>query len=220
MNSNRIASVPVPERMAHPPKDPRGYPIPVIVAYDDAGEPLFTINDERAGDRCAAECLCSICGGELEQGDMWWVGGPLSALHPHGAYMDGPMHEECSRYALRVCPYLAMPKYAKRLDAAQAEKNGLSGVVLLDATQMPGRPIAFFQCRSVSFSMGWPRRPGLRYFHPVSGTDSDGETAKWLDVRVWKNGKVVPQDSDEEAAVVREALEAAMKEAQETFDNG
>lgn len=212
---DRIAAVPVPARMAHLPKDRRGYPIPVIVTLDRAGEPLFTINDEIKGDRCAAESLCTICGGELEVGDMWWVGGPLSALHPNGAFMDGAMHEECSTYAMRVCPYIAMPSYGKRIDAAQAAKNGLDGVTLIDATQIPDRPLAFFQCRSVSFNMKWPRLPGLRYFVPVTGfaVSEENFSERWLDIRVWQDGEQVAEEH--EGRVIREAITAALKSAQE-----
>lgn len=36
-----LTDVPIPPRMAHLPRDPRGYPIPVIVLVDDSGRPNF-----------------------------------------------------------------------------------------------------------------------------------------------------------------------------------
>ena len=40
----------------------------------------------------------------------------MSAFHPDGAYIDPPLHYECMRYAMQVCPYLAAPRYAGRVD--------------------------------------------------------------------------------------------------------
>jgi hypothetical protein len=52
---------------------------------------------------CVLGHLCSQCGKPLG----WWmafVGGPVSANT--GCYSDPPMHEECARAALQLCPHI------------------------------------------------------------------------------------------------------------------
>jgi hypothetical protein len=110
-------SVDIPDRMKHLPRDPRGYPIFVMAYRDAAGRAHFTINDEMMRLRLITRDLCSICGTPLFRG-RWFVGGEKSAFHPQGAYIDPPMHTECARFALQVCPYLASPNYSKLLNGA------------------------------------------------------------------------------------------------------
>jgi hypothetical protein len=112
-----VKQIPIPDRMKHLPLDPRGYPIFAMAYRDASGRAHFTINDEAKRQRMIARDLCSICGAPLWRG-RWFIGGEKSAFHPHGAYIDPPMHKECAHYALRVCPYLAAPSYAKLLDGA------------------------------------------------------------------------------------------------------
>lgn len=128
-----VRKVPVPDRMKHLPRDPRGYPI-FAMAYRDAdGRAHFTINDERERLRLIAEDRCSICGGKLLRG-RWFIGGEKSAFHPHGVYQDPAMHRECARYALHVCPYLAAPSYAKLIHGATLPAN--DPVKLVDQTAL------------------------------------------------------------------------------------
>lgn len=205
--------VPVPERMEHLPRDRRGFPIPWNVARDNAGEPLFTVNDDRKSWQALEEMLCPICGGELEIGDLWWVGGPLSAFHPHGCYIDSPMHHECSSYALKVCPYLAAPKYTKRLDGLPATKNGVPFDIAVDHTVMPDRPVVFVQARSYSYSITWPRAVD-RKLYPVSDyrLDDTGRVhiKRWVDYEVWRHGEIM--NENEGIALIRSALEGAGKQ--------
>lgn len=105
-------TIPVPDRMKHLDRDARGFPIFVMAYRDPSGKAHFTVNDEAKRMRLIREDRCSICGGKLLRG-RWFVGGPQSAFDPRGGYIDPPMHTECAHYALRVCPYLASPSYAK-----------------------------------------------------------------------------------------------------------
>ena len=88
------------------------------------------------------------------RGERWFVGGPLSAFHEFGAYLDGPMHKECGTFALEHCPYLAAPNYARRIDARTIVPGTLSNAVILqDNTTIPDRPEVFvFAC-----AMGYKR---------------------------------------------------------------
>jgi|SRR5215475_6720162 len=108
-------SIPIPERMRHLDRDHRGYPIFAMAFRDRDGRPHFTINDDLLRHQMLVEERCSLCGTKLFRG-RWFVGGPSSALHPRGAYVDPPMHDECVHYALRVCPYLATPGYNKLIE--------------------------------------------------------------------------------------------------------
>ena len=131
-------------------KDRRGYPIPFIVFRDTDGCPHFTINNSSLQRRCLKEKRCPICGSKLGR-ELWSAGGPLSAFHEHGCYMDTAMHYECLEYAMQVCPYLAMPQYLKRLDAATLDPAKCPGLpIFLDETQDPERPAVFVAVMSRS----------------------------------------------------------------------
>lgn len=81
----------------------KNFPIPFFVTYTKDGTPDFKVINEQNRKRCAEEKLCWICGTPL---DYWvvFIGGPLSAKNR--LFTDGPMHEECARDALSICPFL------------------------------------------------------------------------------------------------------------------
>lgn len=119
--------VPIPKGMRTLRRDSRGYPVPYIVLMDKSGTPQFTINDSRKVMDCVRKMLCSICGkrvplnrvgGNIEP-YFWFVGGSRCFLHPHGAFLDPPLHLECAEYALQVCPFLAASRYMRRIDDAK-----------------------------------------------------------------------------------------------------
>jgi len=105
---------PIPLRMAHLPKDKRGFPIPVSILLDNEGTPHFTITDTHKATSCAIADTCHLCGKSLTRA-KWLIGGPRCAFHTNGAYLDGPMHLECAQYALNVCPYIALKSYTKEI---------------------------------------------------------------------------------------------------------
>jgi len=174
-----LSCTPIPARMAHLPRDKRGFPIPANVLLDDAGMPHFTINDEETRQRFIKEDRCPICAGKLHRG-RWSVGGPLSAFHPDGRYMDTPMHYECCAYALRVCPYLAMPSYTKRLEGRtlNARDPGTIAIPLTDPTVIPDRPSLFVAVMHVGQT--YTRAPwGVRYIIP---------NRPYRNIEYWQNG--------------------------------
>lgn len=132
--------VPIPATMRHLEVDHRGYAIPWGVYRDPSGRPHFQINDENIRRRSMDEDLCGICGGRLWRG-RWFVGGPLSAFHPDGTYIDPPMHHECMQYALKVCPYLAAPNYGKNVGTKTLPKE--HSLIMVDPTVIPDRPAMF-----------------------------------------------------------------------------
>ena len=134
-----------------------------------------------AGDRK----LCGICGRPLER-DIWMVGGPGSAFHEHGAYLDPPMHHACAHYALRVCPYIAS-RYTGRIDDALAKHGrwppGLT--IAQEDFALPEQPPFFVMARTLRAPMDTDSG-GLR-FHPHR---------PWRAVEYWRLGV---QLSDAEA---------------------
>lgn len=91
----------------------RGLPIPFVVYRDADNIPHFKINDENKVKACIESDLCSVCGEKLS-GDSWLIGGPKSAFHPNGAYIDVPVHKECGVFSLQNCPYMAYTKYSAK----------------------------------------------------------------------------------------------------------
>jgi hypothetical protein len=139
----------IPERMAKLDRDHRGYPIPYVVFRDTDGTPHFTINDEIKVTRCKTHHICPICGRELLRG-RWFLGGPMSAFHPRGAYIDPPLHHECMRFAVQTCPYLISAKYTKRIDGKTLDPSKVPGVLaLIDPTMDPTRPKIFVAAMAV-----------------------------------------------------------------------
>jgi hypothetical protein len=99
-------SVPVPAKMAKLPRDRRGYPIPDSAFIRPDGTPDFTTVDHAKWITAAKFRRCGICGNTMH-GRVWFVGGP--ACEANRLFFDHPMHEECAKYALQVCPFLALP---------------------------------------------------------------------------------------------------------------
>lgn len=176
--------VPLPDLMRDLPKDQRGLPIPFIVLIDKDGRPHFTINNTEKTMQCLVKDLCPICGKRLHRG-RWFVGGPLSAFHPQGTYFDAPMHADCMRYAMRVCPYLAAPKYTGRLEGATIDASRLpdSVVGMTDMTVIPDRPEIFVAVMSIG-QVVEPGSAGHPYVRPK----------KRVRYEYWRFGEQIPEE--------------------------
>jgi hypothetical protein len=133
--------VEIPKRMRKLKRDRRGYPIPATVLIDSTGKPHFTVHDHAERRRVLRADGCAICGRKL-QAERWFVGGPKSAFSIMGAYYDPPMHHECAQYSLKICPYLAAPTYARRLDE-KTIKNEPGLVIIAEDRVINERPILF-----------------------------------------------------------------------------
>lgn len=116
-----LSLIPVPLKMQDLKTDPRGYPIAYSVFVDSAGKPNFRVIDQQKVNLCGSKGLCSICGKPLELTKAF-LGGPMS-FRNH-MYSDPPMHPECASYAVKVCPFLAAPKFAyAKADPTHNEAN-------------------------------------------------------------------------------------------------
>ena len=189
--------VPVPTRMRHLPRDPRGYPIFVMAYRDSKRRVHFTINDETMRQRVVAEDRCSVCGERLLRG-RWFVGGEKSAFHPNGAYIDPPMHGECAHYALQVCPYLAAPNYDKLIAGATVAEDDPTILVNQTAINSPStaaevRPALFVAV--LARGQRLVKAPGGFVIRP---------TRPYIDVEYWQHGRKLTHEQGE--AIVAEAM--------------
>lgn len=167
-----LSLIPVPLKMQDLKLDPRGYPIAYSVLIDDHGTPHFRVIDQEKVLKCAKENLCSICGKPLEL-HRSFLGGPLS-FRNH-TYSDPPMHPECATYAVKVCPFLAAPKFSysrsdPKLDQAE--------IVTLPEVSMK-RPdfMVLGTCLSHTMLM----HNGYHLF----------QSGHWTDCEIWQHGKKI-----------------------------
>lgn len=134
----------IPVRMEHLPRRGR-YVVGYMFGVDDKGVPDFTVLDDVKIIECVTKHRCGLCGREL---DYWiaFVGGPLSVKNR--AFSDPPMHEECARYALSVCPFLlGQSGYAKR-DAREGLERGHNPAM----TYVQPERFALYVCRDFTLT--------------------------------------------------------------------
>ncbi|MBY3155377.1 hypothetical protein HFO56_23925 [Rhizobium laguerreae] len=113
---------------------------------DRDGKPHFTVTDQPARHRMIAEDRCHLSGSKLTRG-RWFIGGPMPAFHEFGAFIDGPMLDEASLFAVQTCPYIAAPKYARRIEDAAFAKSAPTGSQLMRTHEEPNpdRPELFLR---------------------------------------------------------------------------
>lgn len=99
-----MKNIPIPLRLQSFPLY-RGMLVHFTVFVNDDSVPDFRIVHEENRRKCMKDGLCALCGQELEV-LLVFFGGPLCERNRY--FIDGPMHEDCARYAIQVCPYLAM----------------------------------------------------------------------------------------------------------------
>lgn len=102
-----LLSTPLPRHLKKRPRDSRGFPVPFMNAQFPDGRPDFTAIDARKVRLCAERRLCGLCGLPVKKDEVLaFVGGPM--CHENGVYSDPGAHQACARYALRVCPHMAI----------------------------------------------------------------------------------------------------------------
>lgn len=158
----------LPALMAHLPIH-NGFPVPYFTAYVN-GQPDPRVADARKARTCARRRICWVCGLPLPA-VVTFIGGPLSCCSH--VFTDGPMHEECSTFALQVCPYLATVRRDRTADESQLAP---------DPHATMEKPVKFGQMFCGGFTANL--RNEQPYFHPVASSI--------LRVHWWVAGKVVP----------------------------
>lgn len=102
---------PIPALMKDLPLDDRGYPIPYFVPIVN-GKPEFRYQDSNKREICLKRKFCSVCGNRLLDKQFWFISGPMGLMNRISS--DAPMHEECARYSINVCPHLIYFKAERR----------------------------------------------------------------------------------------------------------
>lgn len=177
----------IPARMRRLDRDKRGLPIPFIVLRDNDNKPHFTINDTHSVMAVLSDKRCAICGDRLHD-NMWAIGGPLSAIHQHGAYLDPLVHKDCGTFALKVCPYIALPSWndEKRIDAKTVDPTKLPDHMLFeDRTMIPERPPFFVFAKTTGYKLS-QQGPAHFYVHP---------NRPWQRMEFWKDGVQIDQEA-------------------------
>jgi len=123
--------------------------------------------------------LCPICGERLGKW-RWFVGGPGSAFHEHGWFIDLPGHVECIEFSLAACPYLASPNYLRHLDhLPHADRMPPEVIAFMDETVDPNRPPLFVMVAGERIELQ-DNGPTLPYVRP---------TRPYMGIRYWRHGK-------------------------------
>lgn len=160
--SNQIK---IPKRMQRL-KIFNGLPVPYTTFWKN-GVPDFKVTDHKAWVMCLLQCRCGICG-DFIKGDLWFIGGPLAI--ENGIFYDPPMHEECSRYAFSVCPFIVGRKdYAKLSTALPANMK-------IDENQPTQRPDKMGLLRTRTYSTATVH--GNAYFRAI-----DPISVEWLEAK-------------------------------------
>lgn len=124
----RLASVPMPPRIAALKRDRRGYPIPRFIdrSADIDGDPDFRIMDGTWLIKCVKQRKCWICGNPLGR-YMTFPIGPMCVINRNIA--EPPSHLECCHYSVKVCPFLAVPAM-RRIKRGMPEGAWVSGEMI------------------------------------------------------------------------------------------
>lgn len=155
--------------------------IPYIVLVK-SGIPYFKVNDDTKVEECIKERLCSVCGNPLES-DMWMIGGPMSAFHPRGCYVDIPVHKECGIYSLVTCPYMAHTQYIVKPGTVSKLQGKLEDIMLVDPTIDSNRLPYFVFCKISDYKV--VRKPPYeRFIYPDK---------PYIEVEYWKDGTQIDE---------------------------
>ena len=176
----------IPPDLQDNDRDRRGLPIPFVVYRDTQGAPHFSINNVAAVDAVLDDRLCGLCGKPLKPREIWLIGGPGSTFMEDGMYIDPFMHEECGRYAVQVCPFLAARSYAKRVEGRTLKEGDLHDTIELHDNQIaPPRPTFFVLARTTDFSLVESHDgSGHRYILPQR---------PWQELEFWKDSARITQ---------------------------
>lgn len=152
-------AVQIPPRLQRRPVF-RGVPVPYTVFIRDDGRPEFRVLDTDHWRQAAARRLCGLCG-EPQDHWIWFIGGEKclkswpGKMHQTGVFADLGMHEECARYAAKVCPFLsgAHTDYKGTLP-----RKGGAPVLVLDGGMTRPDRLGLFRTRDYKVLPGMPLR--------------------------------------------------------------
>jgi hypothetical protein len=168
------------------------------------GVPHFTVDNVSALNLVLAERLCGLCGKPLKLGQMWLIGGPISAFHEDGLYIEPPAHEECARYAVQVCPFIAASNYSRRIEAKTLKPGAIDDMKQVhDNQNAPPRPLFFALTRTSGVKL-------------IDADDGSGQKhiqprRPWKEIEFWKNGERITQEEARQIARAGDLSPSALK---------
>jgi hypothetical protein len=199
-----VKDVPIPFNLSKNDRDRRGLPIPFIVYRDMTGTPHFTVDDTDKVNTVLAKKLCGLCGKPLKVGQMWLIGGPVSAFLEEGMFTSPHAHEDCARYAVQVCPFIAATVYSKLIEDKTLKPGAIHETAQVHNDQItPPRPLFFALARTSSIKL-------------IDANDGSGKKyilprRPWKDVEFWQNGKRITQAQAAEIAQAGELPPSQLK---------
>jgi len=181
-----LKDVPIPFNLLKNDRDRRGFPIPYVVYRDTAGVPHFTVDDVDKLQTALSKKLCGLCGKPLKLGQMWLIGGVNSMFLDDGMFTVPPGHEECARYSIQICPFLAARSYSKLIEDKTLNQNTVHDTAELHNDQItPPRPLFFVLART----------SGIKLIDPEDGSGKKYILPRrpWKEMEFWQNGKRITQ---------------------------
>lgn len=179
-----MKDVPIPFNLSKNDRDRRGFPIPFVVYRDVRGVPHFTVDDTVKLNQALTEKLCALCGKKLKLGQLWLISGPEAAFLDDGLYTTPPAHEECARYAIQVCPFLAVPTYSKLIEDKTLKPEAIHDTVAVHNDQIaPPRPPLLVLSRTSAITL-------------INADDGSGKKyvaprRPWKDVEFWRHARQI-----------------------------
>jgi hypothetical protein len=161
-----------PGRLAHRPRDPRGFVIPYTQFVGPRGPDFRVLDHDRMLDTLRHR-LCGMCGAKIER-DVYFIGGPLCV--ENGYFYDPPMHRDCAVYALTTCPHLARMK--GRYSPLPAR---LDGAMIVAGEMSPDKAEWF----------GLMRTSRYQFQQEANGMVLIKAKLPWLDVERWQGGATI-----------------------------
>ncbi len=145
--------------------------MPFVAMTNETGEVDFRVTDVRKWHLALKLGHCPLCNTTLGR-HRCFIGGPQSMKNRY--FFDLPMHRDCAEYALRVCPYLAVPgfKYSEKLESLEGVKAKVAQEVSTE------QPSVFYL--GVTRSCTPERAPSGAYVV---------RAAPWDSVTPWKDGE-------------------------------
>jgi hypothetical protein len=107
----RPTQIPIPARLAHLTRDPRGYPVIATVSRGTTSVDFGALSERRKL-ALATFDWCAVCGLPFGDEPRWQVvAAAIPADRPldEGGFGEAPVHEICAVYAAQACPHLSSP---------------------------------------------------------------------------------------------------------------
>jgi hypothetical protein len=199
-----VKDVPIPFNLSKNDRDRRGLPIPFIVYRDQNGVPHFTVDDRQTVNLVLSKKLCGLCGKPLKLGQMWFIAGPVTAFHEDGLSIEPHAHEECARYAVQVCAFLAAPNYSRRIEDKTLDLEDVhDNAQVHKSHQAPPRPVFFALART----------SGIKVIDAGDGSDLKYIQPRrpWKEVEFWQNGERIAQSKAEQIAQANDLPPSQLK---------